>query len=213
MGPIQKQFESLLGLLNSMNARFALAGGYAASLYRRQERFTKDIDILLWTEGNVIENGVKILKKLGLEAHEVREAELKGGPLHKVKSKSTPVWILAGRSQERSAVAVDLLLHLFPWMPEALSRAQKNQHDIGFGWRIPIVTAEDLLLSKFMALQDNQSRVEDISDIKEIFLAQELDIVYLIDRMKQHSIACPKSIYKFVPKVVRTTSKEIHGKK
>ncbi|MDB5036824.1 MAG: hypothetical protein JWQ35_352 [Bacteriovoracaceae bacterium] len=210
-GPIQNQFEKVLALLKKSKARFALAGGYAASLYRETDRFTKDIDFILWTENNVIEDAKIILNRLGLEAHEVREAQLRGGPHHKMKTKSTPVWMVAGRSKSKQDVPVDFLFHLFPWMLEALTRAQENQIDIGFGWRIPVLTCEDVLLSKFMALGDKSERIDDLSDIQQIFKYSDVDLNYLVGRMKKLHIFCPKSAEAFVPPVIRKISKEIRS--
>lgn len=212
MGPIQEQFEKTIKLLKEKKARYALVGGYASSLYRETDRFTKDIDFIIGTEGNVIEDSKEIIEALGLEAHKVREAQLKGGPRHKVRSQSTPVWIVAGRSKSKSNVPVDFLLHLFPWMPEALDRAQNNQVDIGFGWEIPVITPEDLLLAKFMSLSDKANRLDDLSDIKEIFAHTEIDLPYLIGRMKKHDISSPKEADKLVPDIVRKTSNEIRLK-
>jgi hypothetical protein len=214
VGPIQKQFELILRTLKKKNARFALAGGYAASLYRKMERFTKDIDLLLWTEDNVIQDAKDIINELGLEAYEITEAHLKRGPMHKLKSRNTPVWMVSGRSQSKTAVPVDFILHLFPWMLEALERAQLNQYDIGFGWKIPVITPEDVLLAKFMALNDDSSRIDDISDIREIFGHTPISLPYLVGRMEKHRIGCPSVATEFVPDVIRkAVVSSRHGKK
>ena len=209
MGPIQRQFEKLMQALKDKDATYALAGGYAASIYRKIERFTKDIDFLIWTNGNVVNDSHEILETLGLKAIDIREAELRGGPLHRIKNKSTPIWMVAGRSASNKDVPVDFLLHLFPWMKEALERAQLNQLDIGFGWKIPVLTPEDIVLAKFMALNDKVDRVDDISDIKSIFENNDLDLPYLIGRMKSLQIKCPPSVINFVPKIVKTFSKQM----
>lgn len=209
MGPIQKRFEQILKILKKKNAKFALAGGYAASIYRKTERFTKDIDFLLWTENNVIEDSHEILENIGLKAFDIREADLKGGPFHKKKNKSTPIWMVAGRSESKTDIPIDFLLHLFPWMKEALDRAQLNQQDIGFGWKIPVLTAEDIILSKFMALGDKTDRLDDISDIKSIFEVNELDLPYLIGRMRNLQILCPPQVSPFVPQVIKALNKQI----
>jgi len=209
MGPIQKQFENVLRLFKKHKVKFALAGGYAASIYRAQERFTKDIDFIIYTEGNVIHDAKEILKELGLNAFEIREAQLRGGPPDKIKEKTTPIWMVAGRGDTREDVPVDFLLHQFPWMRSALDRAQANEVNIGFGWKIPVLTAEDTLLSKFMALSDKSDRIDDLSDIKEIFSHTKIDLPYLIGQMKILKIRCPKSANKFVPKVIRMISREI----
>lgn len=210
-GPIQQQFERTLELLREKKAKFALAGGYASSLYRSQERFTKDIDFIIYTEGNVIQDSRDILEELGLIVEEIREAQLKGGPPQRIKNKSTPVMIVCGLPRAKQDVPVDFLLHTFPWMLNALERAQQNQLDIGFGWKIPILTAEDILLAKFNALGHSSSRIDDISDIKEIFAHTEIDLPYLVGRMKAYKLECPKVAEKFVPDIVRKISKEIRS--
>jgi hypothetical protein len=118
--------------------------------------------------------------------------------------------MVIGQAESKDIVPVDLLFHLFPWMVEALDRAQTNLCDIGFGWKLPVLTVEDILLSKFMAFNNFSDRSDDLSDIKDIFSHAEIDLVYLVGRMKIHQIQCPSAAKKFVPKIIRTISNEIN---
>ena len=67
MNTLSGQLKTLVSVLREDKIRFALAGGLVASLYRKQERMTKDLDLLFFAESRIEEKAGAVLKKIGLE--------------------------------------------------------------------------------------------------------------------------------------------------
>jgi hypothetical protein len=211
---VSEQLKSVVDLLLASGARYALAGGLVASLYRKNIRMTRDVDFLFFTGAGSETEARKTLKACGLQVSELRKADLEGGPLHAIKSKSTPILLLAGRTPgsatgSANGVGVDFLLPGFPWFDKALERAEKNHVDFGFG-KLPCLTAEDVLLSKFYSAFNRADRFQDFDDIKEICLYQhELDLNYLTDQIRELELRIPAVLKDSVPGILWKTSKSL----
>lgn len=203
-------FKQTTSLLREKQVVFALAGGMVASIYRKQPRTTNDLDFLFFVNKNAEATARSLLKSLGLEPQDITKADLEGGPLFSIKGRAGPVVIVAGRSvEDPRAPGVDLLLPILPWFSTALERAQTNLCDFGFG-AIPCLTVEDILLSKFYSLENNASRIEDLSDIRSILETDaSLDLVYLVDQMRRLNIVVPRAAKNDVPEILRKTDKDI----
>lgn len=183
-------FIHLVQLLQKHNVQFALAGGFVASIYRSHPRATQDLDFLIYSEKSSEKKAREILTELHLEHHELRKAQLEGGPMFAIKNKSTPVCILAGRKE--NSIGVDFLLPTLPWADEALERAQYNLVNFGFG-NIPCVTVEDLILSKLYSFDNQKTRFMDLDDLQSIFQKKhEIDFVYLSQRLKFLNLKIPE---------------------
>lgn len=207
---LSEQLRAVTELLRAGNARHALAGGLVASLYRQNPRMTADVDFLFFSGRQSEADAKKILHALGLEISEVRKAQLEGGPLHAIRNKSSPVLLIAGRPLEPAAkVGVDFLLSGFPWFEKALERAEKNLINFGFG-KIPCLTVEDILLSKFYAVSNRADRFQDFDDIKDIFQANpKPDLNYLSSRMREMRIKLPSALKHRVPEILWKTSNSL----
>jgi hypothetical protein len=207
---LSEQLRTVVGLLQANNVSYALAGGLVASLYRQTIRMTADVDFLIFSGAHSEVQARKILKARGLEISEVRKAQLEGGPQHAIKSKSTPILLIAGRSVESGmSVGVDFLLPGFPWFETALERAQANCVDFGFG-KIPCLTAEDIVLSKLHSISNRIDRFQDFDDIKDIFLAsRKLDLNYLSSKMRELKLKIPSQLKDCVPEILQKTSKSL----
>lgn len=203
---LSEQLKAVVELIQNHRVRYALAGGLVASIYRQSIRMTADVDLLILSEARARE----ILKARGLEISEIRKAQLEGGPLHAIKSKSSPILLIAGRpSKVGTSIGVDFLLPGFPWFEKALERGEKNQVDFGFA-KIPCLTAEDIILSKLYSVSNRADRFQDLDDIKDIFLAQRnLDLNYLSSEMRQLKLRVPVSLKDWVPDVLWKTSKTV----
>lgn len=202
---LAKLFLSALKELKKLNCTYAVAGGFAADLYRLQDRGTNDIDFLFLTDGLETEKGKELLEKLKLSGKEAKEHDLKRSPM--MNKKSADVFILVGRKEDTS-YGVDLLLPQFPWFEKALSRAQSNKIDfnLGFG-SIPTITAEDVILAKLYA-----GRLKDKDDVLSIFQAHaeskvKLDLNYLISEMTRLKLNLPDEVVKEAPKALRVLAK------
>jgi hypothetical protein len=190
------RMQQSVELFQNKQIRFALAGGMVASLYRNQPRATADIDFAVWLHDDA--TAKDILNALGLEAHRLRKAQLEGGPAFAIKRENTPVYMLCGRSPG-AEIGVDLILLSVPWVNSALDRAQANAVDFGFGG-VPCITAEDLVLSKLYALNNQPTRFMDLDDIRSILEAQsELDWIYLRDQAKHLGLSIPDAIKQWFP--------------
>jgi len=195
---LKSLFQNAVAEFRRRDVMFAVAGGFAMDLYRREPRLTMDIDFAVMTQKGNTAVAVEILEKLGLHAGLIREADLAGGPLFAIRRKSTPPCMVVGRpSGNPSGEGVDILLPAIPWVEMALKRAQVNLVDFGFG-AVPVLTIEDAILSKLHALK--RLRAKDLDDLQSIFEAgHEIDIAYLAGQIRFLGIAVPRQAEPFLP--------------
>lgn len=193
-------FKQVIAILKKEKVEFALAGGLVASLYRSVERITKDLDFLILEEPYSQKKACDIIKSLRLEPTLIRRADLEGGPLFARKRGKTPPYIVAGRSpDDPSKIGLDFILPAMPWFESALVRAEQNKIDFGFG-PVPCLTVEDIILSKFYSLKNDERRFNDLDDLKSIFEANHpLDLAYLSGQMQKLDLAVPRSVKVFAP--------------
>lgn len=202
-------FKKIVEVLERKKVRYALAGGLIASVYRREERLTKDLDFLIFAEPGTQQKAADIIRSFDLEVHLIRKAELEGGPLFAVKRGRSEPWILAGRGdKDVSKIGLDFILPAMPWFQSALKRAEQNKIDFGFG-KVPSLTVEDVILSKFFSLKNDASRFNDLDDLKSIFLAcHPLDLGYLAGEMQKLALSVPPPIGEMAPTALRLVSKK-----
>ena len=205
---LKRFFAKVDGILKKEKVRYAIAGGLAASLYRKEERLTRDLDFLIFSESHTQERATQILVSLGLTPHVIRKADLEGGPLFAIKRKTSEPWIIAGRGETDSTkIGLDFILPEMPWFESALMRAEQNRIDFGFG-KVASLTVEDVILSKFFSLKNDQTRFNDLDDLKSILLTQHpLDLAYLSGQMQRLDLVVPKPIEEMVPKALRLVSR------
>lgn len=202
-------FEKIVSQLKREKVRYALAGGLIASVYRREERLTRDLDFLIFAESGAQQKAADIIRSFDLKPHLIRKADLEGGPLFVIKSKRSEPWIVAGRGEGDSAkTGLDFILPAMPWFRSALERSEQNRIDFGFG-KVPCLTVEDVILSKFFSLKNDSSRFNDLDDLKSIFLANHpLDLAYLAGEMRKLHLAVPPPIKPMAPKALHLASKK-----
>lgn len=202
-----KKLKLVLQIMKTERVQFALAGGLATSVYRFQKRTTDDLDFLIYSDEHSESTARKILNDLGYSVSEARKANLEGGPQHSLKRKTTPLCILVGRKE--GEIGLDFILPNMPWFRSAFDRAQSNVIDFGIA-KIPCLTVEDIILSKFYSLQNNSSRFMDADDLKSVFeKTHKLDLAYLTGQMRALEFMVPLSVEKFAPPILLTTSKNI----
>lgn len=207
---LKKFFERVVGILNKEKLRYALAGGFVASLYRAQERSTKDLDFLICSQTDTQRQATRIIASLGLHPHVIRKADLEGGPLFVVKRKKSQPYMIVGRKEgDPSAIGLDFILPEMPWFESALARAERNNIDFGFG-KVACLTVEDVILSKFYSWKNDQTRFNDLDDLKSIFSANHpLDLAYLAGQMQRLALTVPQPIKKMVPNVLNLVSRRL----
>jgi len=195
--------EQTTKLLQEKGIPFALAGGLAASLYRKEPRLTGDVDFALATEGAGVSDAKDIVHKLGFHAGLLRQADLDGGPLFAIKKKNTPIVMVIGREKGNAmGVGTDLLLPRIPWVSFAVQRAQEHQVDFGFG-PLPVLTVEDVILAKCFALSKNASRLKDLDDLQSVLEAgHPLDLVYIRAQLENLGIHFSKSRNRHFPDII-----------
>lgn len=206
---LKQFFREIIAALKKEDVRYALAGGLVASVYRREERLTRDLDFLLWSEPNPQQKAIHIIRSFDLEPHLIRKADVEGGPLFAIKRKTTAPWIVAGRGKnDSSKIGLDFILPAMPWFQQALDRAEHNTIDFGFG-KLPCLTVEDVILSKFFSLKNDPSRFNDLDDLKSIFVANHpLDLAYLAGEMQRLSLSVPALLKDMAPKALHLVSKK-----
>ena len=186
-------------LLDSSNYKYALAGGLVASIYRKEKRFTEDIDFLLYSD-RCEESSRELLKELGYNVRFVKLHELKKAPM--MNKKSHPPLIAVGRSNEKG-LGVDFILPNMPWFSSALERAQSNLLDFGFK-KIPCITVEDVIIAKVFAGRSKDE--DDISSILENRI--NLDLEYLISELRRLEIKVSREFIKRSSKEMRKILKK-----
>jgi len=206
---LQKVVESLV----ESKARYALAGGLVASIYRKKERITRDLDFLILADIQTQDTAETIIESFGLTPFVIRKADMEGGPMFAIKKKSTPPYLVAGRSQgDNTKIELDFILPAIPWFDSALDRAELNKINFSFG-TIPCLTVEDLILSKFYAVNNDSRRFTDLDDLKSIFeVKHELDLGYLSGQMQKLKFPVPRGIEDLAPDALRIISKRIRRK-
>ena len=208
MPTLEEQLRAGVALLQKHKLSFAVAGGMAASIYREEERLTKDIDFIIDGSGDLVQLSKEMISELGLRTLAVRKADLEGGPLFAIKKKNTAVMLLIGRDPDKKAPGVDFLLPINNWVPRALERAKHNMLDWGFE-RLPTLTAEDVIVAKLISSK-SKNREQDILDLRSIFRSEcILDFTYLIARMKEFSLSLPMPVYDSSPIELQRASRRI----
>ena len=199
---LKEFFKQVVALLKKERVRFALAGGLVSSIYRAEERLTKDLDFVILSVSDTEKTAIRIIRSLKLEPTLIRKADLEGGPLFAIKRGRSKPYIVAGRGGKDS-IGLDFILPAMPWFEPALTRAEQNNIDFGFD-KVPCLTVEDLIVAKFFALKNDQTRFNDLDDLKSIFLAgHELDLPYLSGQMRKFELTVPKPLKNMAPKALR----------
>lgn len=188
--------KKLRSALRTYDGHFAICGGVAASLYRKEPRVTNDIDIAL-DLGSIAKSkaaAISIIKGLDLTP----AAGWIAGAGERIGS-SAPL-VIGRRSSEDKFGSVDFLLPSFPWVSKAIARAQINRADFGIG-EFPVITCEDVIISKLFALMIEESRFADLDDLREIFaMKPKLDLSYLGAEITRLKLVVPKELKAHAPK-------------
>jgi hypothetical protein len=195
---LEELFKQATEALRKRGVTFAVAGGFAADLYRREPRLTMDVDFAILAKDEQVKTAISIVESLGLQAGIARETDLAGGPLFAIRRQNTKPCMIVGRpSGNPSGEGIDILLPTMPWVESALERAQANEVDFGFG-PVPALTLEDAILSKLHALK--RLRAKDIDDLQSILEAQkEIDIAYLAGQIRRFAVEIPRQVEPFLP--------------
>jgi len=214
---LEKLFQTAVRELRKRNVLFAVAGGFAADLYRHETRLTMDVDFVILTDTKGLDTAVSVIEALDLKAGIARKADLAGGPLFAIRRRSTEPCMIIGRpSGAAHTEGVDILLPSIPWVADAVNRAQANPVDFGFG-PVPALTLEDVLLAKLYCLKAAQVRAKDLDDLQSIFAAgHKVDMPYLAGQMQRFEITVPRSAEPFLPEtflqIARDLQKTRHKK-
>ena len=190
---ILKKVALILKKFDDLN--YCLIGGHAASLYRKNERFTKDIDFAFVSSDldKSKAHALNCIKSLGLNPV---LGFIPAGP-KETKRKSVCLVTCEAAEGETKGI-VDILLPELPWIKQSIERAQLNLIDLGFA-KVPVITPEDLIIAKCYALRNDPDRFQDLDDIKEIFEGvPDLDLNYLNQQLKKFKLKIPKQVKKFI---------------
>ncbi len=196
---LESLFRDTVSALHERDILFAVAGGMAANLYRMESRLTMDVDFVIMIESRAMQVAISVLESIGLEAGVAREADLAGGPMFAIRRGNTkPCMVIGRRHGDTAGVGIDIILPAVPWAKDATRRAQDNLVDYGFGL-IPVLTAEDVILSKLYALNSAKLRVKDLDDLQSIYeLKADIDLAYLSGQMRKFNIIIPKAAEPFL---------------
>ena len=194
-----KALRRTVAALSELPCRFCLVGGHAASLYRSQERFTKDVDFALVADAKGKSRAIasQAIKKIGMKP--VAGFMVLGDT---ARSQRALCMVTSEPPASELTGMVDILLPEVPWVLEAVGRAQDNLIDLGFA-KVPVITAEDLILAKCYAVRNSPDRFQDLDDLKQLFQdVRDLDTDYLRRRFVALKLTIPEQIRQFAPDVL-----------
>ncbi len=196
---LESLFRDAVSALRERNVLFAVAGGMAVNLYRIESRLTMDVDFVIMVNSHALKVAVSVLESIGLETGVAREADLAGGPVFAIRRGNTkPCMVIGRRHIDIAGEGVDIILPAMPWAKDATRRAQDNLVDYGFG-PIPVLTVEDIILSKLYALGSAQLRAKDLDDLQAIYeLKGNIDLAYLSGQMRKFNIIIPRAAEPFL---------------
>jgi len=207
---LKSLFKAAVKELRQRDIPFAVAGGFAADLYRHEPRLTMDIDLVIMVDKQAVEIATEIIEALGLRSGVVRSADLAGGPMFAIKRKSTKACMVVGRKPgESTGEGVDFLLPEIPWTTQAVLRAQDNPADFGFG-AVPALTVEDVIIAKLFALQSSDVRAKDLDDLQSIYCAAPiLNIPYIAGQMSRLNLVIPDKAKPLLPEPLLALGRDI----
>lgn len=194
-----KALRRTVAALSELPCRFCLVGGHAASLYRSQERFTKDVDFALVADAKGKSRAIasQAIEKIGMKP--VAGFMVLGDT---ARSQRALCMVTSEPPASELTGMVDILLPEVPWVLEAVGRAQDNLIDLGFA-KVPVITAEDLILAKCYAVRNSPDRFQDLDDLKQLFQdVRDLDTDYLRRRFVELKLTIPEQIRQFAPDVL-----------
>jgi hypothetical protein len=188
--------KKAVAILKDSPCNFCLIGGHAASLYRSQERFTRDVDFALVATDQKHSRAVaqSVIQALG------EKPVLGFIPLNEEISGHGAVNMVTSQplGDEVNGI-IDILLPEIPWVSEAVERAQSNFIDLGFSM-VPTITPEDLVIAKCYALKHSPDRFQDLDDLKQLFMdVKDLDTDYIRRRFERLQTRIPVALAKHVP--------------
>jgi len=149
--PLQRTLADITRFLHGEGIAFALIGGQATSLLG-QERVTADIDMVLTID---VESALTLLK--ALEGTNFK-------PLFPDAADVIQRALILPLRHRTTNIKVDLVIGLSGFEQHAVARAQLL--DLA-GCRVPVATAEDLLIMKVLA-----GRPRDDEDLRGLVIAR-----------------------------------------
>ena len=189
-----KTLRDAVRVFEQHDCLYCLIGGHAASLYRSQERLTRDVDFALLTNSSSNSRKIaeKIIRAIGLEP-------VLGfiPPTSNEPKRKSICMVTAKASDKGSKGIIDILLPELPWVENAVTRAQENKLNLGFAY-VPVITPEDLVVAKCYALRNAPDRFQDLDDLKEIFSSvKDLNFNYINDQLDLHKLEIPAQVQKY----------------
>jgi hypothetical protein len=178
-----------------------VAGGIAASIYRDRPRLTNDIGIAIDLGQASEDKAIQILNKLGFNA-------AAGWISDSNQLLKRSVALVIGRKNLNELEStIDFLLPVFPWLPQAVQRANENRIDYGFA-KFPTLTPEDIIIAKAFALKLDENRFQDMDDIQSILKQHNsLDLIYLARAFEELRLSLPKTLEAIAPSALKRASK------
>lgn len=191
-----KILKDAVGAFETLGQSYCLVGGHAASLYRTQERVTRDVDFALVAKPAADSKRVAELVIAGMGLKPV--VGFIPPEAHKPMRQSVCMVTSAPLPGELTGI-IDILLPELPWVAQAVERAQYNRINLSFAL-VPVIPPEDLIVAKCFAVKNSPDRFQDLDDLKEIFIAvTDLDHQYLRHSLSAFGVSVPEAVVKFAP--------------
>jgi hypothetical protein len=143
--------SAALATLREGGFDYALIGGLAVVL-RGHDRYTRDVDALVWDLDNRLDELAALLPKHGFRSLTTEQLLL---------SKSTRLL----HTNWKGEVFVDFMLGVLPFERETLDHA--TPMDLGLGGVAKVATPEDLVIMKLIAAREKD--IQDVIALKELY--------------------------------------------
>ena len=184
--------------LKASDCKFAIAGGFAANLYRRDVRVTEDIDFGIVAPGAALDIAKSIWQQFNISGKVLTRKQVSPAPTLTPNDR----WMMvADRDGERR---IDFMLSQLDWVTEAVERAQSNVHPVSATTTAPFLTLEDVIVAKAFAVHHagaKQDPYKHMSDIQDILTHNEadVDLTYLTARLASCKVGLPSGMKQHIP--------------
>ena len=199
-----KALKAAVAEFEKRKLRYCLIGGHAASLYRSNERVTRDVDFAIYTDSpqSSRKEAEGVIRSIGLKP---TLGFIPG--MSEQKRTGKICMITSTPKKDEFSGIIDILLPELPWIFDAVRRAQFNRIDLGFA-KVPVITPEDLIVAKCYALSSSPDRFQDLDDIKELFAnIPKLDLDYIKTKLETLSLKIPKVLKSSTPTLLKRLCK------
>lgn len=200
----EQVFKTATKELKDANLVFCVAGTVAAQLYRDTSQATANLTFLT-SSPEALPVSLKLFSEFDLEPFVSEVFENEFAPRFPLSKTPHPKIITGRAKKDFSTVNLGFIFNDFPWCASALARAQNNLVSYGEIF-VPVLTVEDVILSKLFNLSISPSPLDE-DDLIHILKAEpQMDLIYLCGEMNRLNLPFPREFSPNLPEELRKMS-------